>query len=110
VTNTLINNNIQIIHDQGGKPAFVVIPYADYINLQKGEDLIPHSVISNMVDGATAIRAWREHLGLTQEEMATRLNISQSAYAQQESVNKPRKITRQKIAQAMGIQPELLDL
>ncbi|MFZ5812176.1 MAG: helix-turn-helix domain-containing protein [Thermodesulfobacteriota bacterium] len=30
------------------------------------------------------MRAWREHLGLTQAEAAARLHVSQSAYAQME--------------------------
>ncbi|GAB3395442.1 hypothetical protein GCM10027514_42890 [Azotobacter armeniacus] len=71
---------------------------------------IPHEVISRIVDGATPIRAWREHLGLTQDEVAQRLGISQPAYVQQEAVAKPRKATRQKIAAAFGIKADQLDL
>ncbi|MBW5416129.1 MULTISPECIES: helix-turn-helix domain-containing protein [unclassified Pseudomonas] len=101
--------NVQIINGPDGKPAFVVIPYEQYV-AQIEDDLIPHEVVSRMVDGATAIRAWREHLNLTQEEMARRLEISQPAYAQQEAVAKPRKATREKIAAAFGIKPDLLEL
>jgi DNA-binding XRE family transcriptional regulator len=54
------------------------------------------------------IRAWREHLGLTQTEVARRLGISQSAYAQQEAKEPVRKATREKIAQALGIAPAQL--
>jgi transcriptional regulator with XRE-family HTH domain len=39
-------------------------------------------VVSRIVDGATPIRAWREHLNLTQEEVAKRMGISQPAFAQ----------------------------
>ncbi|MFA6901614.1 MAG: helix-turn-helix transcriptional regulator [Gallionellaceae bacterium] len=56
----------------------------------------------------TPIRAWREHLGLTQTEVARCLGISQSAYAQQEAKEAVRKVTRGKIAQALGIAPEQL--
>ena len=103
--------NIQIINGPGGKPAFVVIPYADYIAQQhKGEnDLVPHDVISRVVDGATPARAWREHLGLTQADMATRLGVSQPAYAQQENSERLRKSSREKIAVALGIATEQLD-
>jgi transcriptional regulator with XRE-family HTH domain len=56
----------------------------------------------------TPLRAWREHLGLTQTEVARRLGISQSAYAQQEAKEPVRKSTREKIAKALGIVPEQL--
>ncbi len=102
--------NIQIINGPGGQPAFVVIPYAEYVaarNAEKG--LIPHDVISRTVDGATPARAWREHLGLTQADMAERLGISQSAYAQQEGSDRLRKASREKIAAALGIEAAQLD-
>ena len=59
--------NIRIINGSDGAPAFVVIPYADYMAQHEEErDLIPHEVISATIDGATPLRAWREHLKLTQ--------------------------------------------
>lgn len=105
--------NIQILNGPDGKPAFVVIPYADYVKSEKegGEAYVPHEVVSLMVEKDwTIIRAWREHLGITQEELATRLGISQSAYAQQEANANNRKATREKIAAALGITPEQLDV
>lgn len=102
--------NIQIINDANGKPAFVVIPYADYVvNHAEEHALIPHEVISRTVDGATPVRAWREYLGLTQTEVAQRLGVSQSAYAQQENSQRLRKLTRGKIASALGIRQEQLN-
>lgn len=102
--------DIQIINGPDGKPAFVVIPYAQYVAQHTDSDLIPHDVVSRMVDGATPIRAWREYLDLTQDEVAQRLGISQPAYAQQETVSKPRKATREKIAAAFGINADQLEL
>lgn len=81
--------DLQIIHGPDGKPAFVVMPYAQYVAQQKEPGLIPHGVVRRMVDGATPIRAWRKHLHLTQDEVAKRLEISQPAFAQQESVARP---------------------
>ena len=96
--------NIQVLNDAAGNPAFVVIPYDDYLKqLTNREELIPHDVVSRAVDGATPVRAWREHLRLTQAEMAARLGISQPAYAQQENSERLRKATREKIAVALGI-------
>lgn len=57
----------------------------------------------------SALRAWREHLGLTQAEVAHRLGISQSAYSQHENAQTLRKSTRIKIAQALGLNPAQLD-
>jgi predicted DNA-binding protein (UPF0251 family) len=100
---------VQIINGPDGKPAFVVIPYEQY-KARSEADLIPHEVVSRIVDGATPIRAWREHLNLTQEEVAKRMGISQPAFAQQEAVNKPRRATREKIALAFGIKADQLEL
>ena len=105
-----VPTSIQIINDADGKPAFVVIPYTQYVAQHTDSDLIPHDVVSRIVDGATPVRAWREHFDLTQDEVAKRLGISQPAYAQQENVSKPRKATREKIAAAFGIKADQLEL
>jgi DNA-binding XRE family transcriptional regulator len=103
--------NHQIITGPDGAPAFVVIPYAEYIASHPVEDLVPNEVVGLMVkEGLTAVAAWRKHLGLTQADVAARIGITQAAYAQQESASKPRKVTREKIAAAFGISAELLDL
>jgi len=102
--------NIQIINGPDGEPAFVVIPYGEYMARRNVDsDLIPHDVVDRAVDGATPVRAWREHLGLTQAVVAERLGVSQSAYAQQESRDRLRKASREKIAAALGISPEQLN-
>lgn len=72
--------------------------------------MIPHAVISATVDDATPVRAWREHLGLTQAEVATRLGINQSAYVQQENSKRPRKASIERIAVALGISTAQLDI
>lgn len=103
--------NIQIISGPDGAPAFVVIPYADYVANRPKEDLIPNEVVGYMVkEGLSVIGAWRKYLGLTQSEVAARIGITQAAYAQQEAVKKPRKSTRLKIAAALRINADLLDL
>jgi transcriptional regulator with XRE-family HTH domain len=72
--------------------------------------MIPHEVVSLIVDGEPPVRAWREHLNLTQDEVAKRMGISQPAFAQQETVAKPRKDTRERIAAAFGINANQLEL
>ncbi|MBU1214196.1 MAG: helix-turn-helix domain-containing protein [Gammaproteobacteria bacterium] len=70
---------------------------------------IPNVVVNKVINkDMTPIRAWREHLGLTQTEVARRLGVSQSAYAQQEAKEPVRKATCEKIAQTLGIAPEQL--
>lgn len=96
---------------QDGKPAFVVIPYTEYLRLFPqapripSGDAVPHDVVSLMIDNNwPCMRAWREYLGLTQNEVAERAGISQAALSQMESGGKRlRKATREKIAAAMGI-------
>jgi len=103
--------NVQTITGADGKPAYVVIPYADYVT-QRGYDngLVPHEIVRRvLLDDVPPVRAWREHLGLTQADVAERLGISQPAYAQQESSTKLRKSSRERIATALGITAAQLD-
>ena len=70
MTNALINN-VQIINDTSGMPAFVVIPYTDFLALNtKSQGLTPHSVVCAVINDDTPTKAWRKHLGLSQAEVA----------------------------------------
>lgn len=112
-------DNRHTILEANGTPAFVVVPYDDYLKLIGKEsptgripadDTTPHEVMrAHVKNGWSMIRAWREHLGLTQAEMARRLEIRQPSYAAMEAPDaKPKKTTRQRIATAMGISLEQL--
>ena len=69
----------------------------------------PHDVVKANVKGDSLIKAWREHFGLTQEELAERAGIKQPALARLEKTeSNPRKSTLKKIADAMGISLEQL--
>jgi predicted transcriptional regulator len=47
------------------------------------ETAVPNEVVERVIMGKLApIRAWREHLGLTQSEVAARMEISPAALAQ----------------------------
>lgn len=70
--------------------------------------MIPNAVVGRAVDGQSMLQAWREHLMLTQEEMASRMGITQAGYAQIESARRPRKKALEKAAAVMGITLEQL--
>jgi ribosome-binding protein aMBF1 (putative translation factor) len=103
--------NIQTINDQDGKPAFVVLPYDEFVRaFPLAANTIPNEVMARVVkDGMTPIKAWREHIGLTQAQVAHRMGISQAAFAQMEAPSaRPRKAPVRKVAQALGITIEQL--
>ena len=101
----------QVIIGADGKPAFVVVPYAQFRQLQGGlaRGAVPNKVVNLAYDrGISPMSAWREHLGVTQAEVASRIGIAQAAYAQMERVKQPRKATLEKVAAAMGLEVEQL--
>ena len=110
-----IPTNVQIIK-QDGRPAFAVIPYKEYVRIfPKGPRIpesgnIPNDVVWLSIDkGYTLARAWREYLGLTQKEVASRMGISQAALSQMESGEKKlRKASLEKLAGALGVTVEQL--
>ena len=101
----------QIIFGQDGKPAFVVVPYEHFRRMRGSftQGTVPNEVVNLSFErGVSAMAAWREHLGLTQAEVAGRIGISQAAYAQMERVKQPRKATLAKVADALGLEVEQL--
>lgn len=77
-------------------------------------DLVPDPVVKLAFDeGMSPAKAWRTHLGFTQEEVATALGITQSAHAQLEVSASPgrrsRRSSRERIAKALGISAGQLD-
>jgi len=104
--------NHQII-EKDGKPLFVLVPYNEYLALVEHDEAItvPQAVVEkHILENMSLIRAWREHLGLSQQEVAQKMGISQSAYSQMEKAEANlRQTTVNKIARALGILPEQLD-
>jgi len=102
--------NVQFI-EQNGKPAFVVIPYDEYLKFLPVEDVtIPHEVVGLVIKkGMNLVKAWRVHLGMTQAEVAEKAAISQAALSQMEkSENKLRTATLKKLARVMDLPVEQL--
>jgi DNA-binding XRE family transcriptional regulator len=99
--------NYQTIYE-GGKPAFAVLAYKDFLKIcpeAKYDKDIPHAVVQRMIKkNQSRIRAWREYLGLTQEELASAMNISQAALSQMEAPGvRLRRVTLKKLAESMGL-------
>ncbi len=70
------------------------------------EALIPHDVVkATTIGNDSMIKAWREHLGLTQADLADKAGMTQPAVAQLEkSTGNVRTATLEKLANAMGIE------
>ena len=49
------------------------------------EEVIPVEVVERLVDGESPVKAWREHRGLTQEELGEQVGLSGSYLSQIES-------------------------
>ena len=106
-----VRTEFQVIVGADGKPAFVVLPYAQFRRMRASfaQGTVPNEVVNiSFEQGVSPMAAWREHLGLTQAEVAQRMSISQAAYAQMERAKRPRKATLESIAQAMGLKAEQL--
>jgi transcriptional regulator with XRE-family HTH domain len=70
---------------------------------------IPSEVTALTAKGKSLARAWREHLNLTKEQVATRMGTSVAALEQIEARSaKPRKATLSKVAAALGINVDQL--
>ena len=74
------------------------------------EVTLPHEVVKmSTLGGMSLIRAWREHLELTQEEVARRMGITQSAYAKIEGGKTQLRMTIcKRLAAAMNVEWEQL--
>lgn len=100
-------NGVQIIK-QGGKPAFAVVPYDQWLELtsQNDDDVyLPHEVVGiQLLKNCSLVAAWRTHKGLTQAELARRIGVTQAALSQLEKVgSKPQAATLEKVAAALEV-------
>jgi len=112
-----IHTDYQKIEYQG-QPAFVLVPWEDFERIRpllSGEKIpaagIPQAVVeAHVLRAVPVIRAWREHTGMTQEELADRMGVSQAAVAKLERPDaKPRRTTLARVATALGISITQLD-
>ncbi|MBT9428932.1 helix-turn-helix domain-containing protein [Candidatus Symbiopectobacterium endolongispinus] len=122
--------SVQVIHDKNGVPEYAVVPYELYKRLIANSDddalyeslpytsnndddvTIPHEVVSIHIDQDVSIQAaWRIHRGLSQQDVASALDMTQAAVSQLESPDsRPQKRTRIKLAELYKCTPEQLVL
>ncbi|MFG6655049.1 helix-turn-helix domain-containing protein [Scandinavium sp. M-37] len=128
--------NIQFIKDEKGNTEYVVVPYHVWFNLmldrlpvedekeaENWEEIpiehdeyddiaIPHEVVCLTIDESVSLQAaWRIYRGLSQQEVADKLGITQSAVSQLEAVDsRPQKRTREKLAAIYGCTQEQISL
>jgi DNA-binding XRE family transcriptional regulator len=96
--------SVQVI-ERDGKPEWAVIPYEEYQRLveeaemlqdvraydeakqaiAEAEELVPGEVTYAILDGGHPVRVWREHRGLTQQQLAEAAGISVPYLSQIES-------------------------
>lgn len=107
--------DFQVLHGQNGQPAFYVIPAAAFerirpmLEAQLARDGVPQSVVeAHVLHDVPLVRAWREHLGLTQQEVCRRAKMLQPALARIEAGSRPRRSTIEKLASAMGLSADQL--
>lgn len=116
-----MSNHVQVI-EQDGKPAFYVVPaalwermreaaedaedIADLERFEREDDGVryPAAVALAMADGASPLRAWREHRGLTLQALAEIAGLSRAYVSQIEGAKRTGSAaTLAKLAQALGI-------
>jgi DNA-binding XRE family transcriptional regulator len=100
-----MKEEVQII-ERDGKPEWAILPYEDYLHLieqaelledirdfdaisaaiERGdEELIPADVVNAILDGQNPVKVWREHRGLTQQQLADAVQISKPYLSQIET-------------------------
>ena len=119
----------QII-EKDGHPEFAVIPYADYkhfLELLENEGdartvaefheaysagrefLIPDDIMRRELAGESPLKLWREHRGLTQQDVAIRAGISKPYLSQIETGKRQGTVeTLLAVARALDIPFDIL--
>jgi DNA-binding XRE family transcriptional regulator len=111
---------------QDGKPAFVVIPIEEWRRIEATlEDRIdtaavrdfmrnpgetfPDSIVAAILDGASPVKALREHRGMTQAALA-KASRTNAVYLSQieRGQRRPGRKLAAKLAAALRVDPELL--
>lgn len=107
---------VQVI-EQNGKPAFAVMPWDEYERIRpllerdKAARGIPQEVVErHVLEDIPLVRAWREYMGISQSDLATKANMAQPALSRIERAEvTPRRDTLVTLAKALGLAVEQLE-
>ena len=93
-----------------GRPTHVLMPIEEFMSVfgrpdmpPKGWTFVPAAVGEAVADGISPLRAWREHLRLTQDEAARRMGVGRAVYTQMEQAERPQQTALEQAALAFGI-------
>ncbi len=71
------------------------------------EALVPFAVVERILEGSSPLRAWREHRGLTQADLALRVGVTRPYYTMLEQGKKDGSVTVwRKLGQELGVMIE----
>ena len=118
----------QVILDEGGNPAFAVIPWHEYERLAiasaeaslsdeelydravvQDEESFPIAVVDRLLAGENAVRVYRGYRGITQKQLAETTGIKASHLAQIEKGQRTGSAkTLASIAEALGVEVDAL--
>jgi DNA-binding XRE family transcriptional regulator len=117
---------VQII-EKDGEPEWAVVPYGTYQRLiedaemlqdiraydeakklvNAGEELVPSDVTYGILDGGNPIKVWREHRGMTRQQLAETADIPEERLAEFEGARqRADDKTLASIAEALGLSRE----
>src|SRR3954462_1083831 len=90
----MVDETPTILRGADGSPQHVVLTWEAFQALQgqasgqvhgQRERSVPAAIRQRQTEGVAPVRAWREHLGLSQAELARRIGISRAYLAQIET-------------------------
>lgn len=102
--------------NEDGRATHVVLPIDDYFTLVedaaenyppydpsiKEQGGSPAEVAFAVLEGENPLKAWRRHLGLTQEDVAEKMGVKRPAYTQMEQSSRPQQKTLERAAEIFG--------
>jgi DNA-binding XRE family transcriptional regulator len=107
-----------------GEPEFAVIPIAEYNELLEtaemaedvaaldaalaaDEEMIPAEMVDRLHSGESRVRVWRQHRGMTQDQLAELSGLRQTSISEIETGGHIAKVhTLTKLAKALGVDLE----
>lgn len=110
--------SVQIIEEKG-RPAFAVVPYADWLRLQEaledkidveavrqsieaGEEGMPLAFVERILAGENKVKVYRDWRDMTQEQLAQAVGTSPAYISQIETGNRnPGNAMRRRLAVAL---------